>query len=175
MQHKGATRGPRPELRQEMMAVAGVQYYMYTTPRFLEFANQFLSLSFDTKKAETEFEEIEKQDKQAASALADYLWTDFNPSNNLVWQNWNWLQNLNLNQNVASKNPSNFPIPVWLQSDFAGSDVRADPPAKRSEELDSNSSYLLLLPVNGHVFHSSTGKWKCEIISEPIIGGTGPC
>jgi hypothetical protein len=31
-QHKSETLGPRPELRQEMMSAAGVQFWIYTVP-----------------------------------------------------------------------------------------------------------------------------------------------
>jgi hypothetical protein len=77
LQHKGETLGPRPELRQEMMGAAEVHFWMYTTPRFLEFAKQFLNLKFDTKKAESEFEKIEQQDRHATEQ-STFVPVDFN-------------------------------------------------------------------------------------------------
>jgi hypothetical protein len=50
---------------------------MYTTPRFLEFAKQFLNLKFDTKKAESEFEKIEQQDRHATEQ-STFVPVDFN-------------------------------------------------------------------------------------------------
>lgn len=40
------------------------------------------------------------------------------------------------------------------------------------EEEAAKNKYLLLLPLNGQFFKSSTGKWKCEITSAPVPGGT---
>ncbi len=38
--HEGKTIGPRPELVQEMLAKAGVHFYMYTTARFMDYKHQ---------------------------------------------------------------------------------------------------------------------------------------
>ncbi|MEH2158470.1 PIN-like domain-containing protein, partial [Nostoc sp.] len=40
----GKTISPRPELVQEMLAEAGVQFYMYSTDRFMKYAENFLKL-----------------------------------------------------------------------------------------------------------------------------------
>jgi hypothetical protein len=91
LMHRGDTLGPRPELRQEMMTAAGAHFYMYTTPRFLEFAKQFLGLKLDTKKAESEFEKIEKQDKQAAEQGAapsfNYI-SAYTVPDDQTWPSW---------------------------------------------------------------------------------------
>jgi hypothetical protein len=178
LQHKGATVGPRPELRQEMMAAASVHFYMYTMPRFLEFAKQFLDLNFDTKKAETEFEEIEKQDKQAA-----YQITNFMPLtsalNNQVWQNSNqsfpastWL---NYPGSIGGEtafttvpgSATSIPVGLWY-GDFEG--LTAGWANAGSVDSEPKGEYFLLLPVNGYVFPSLTGKWKCSIVREPSTG-----
>jgi hypothetical protein len=72
------TLGPRPELIQEMMDLAGVSFYIYTTPEFLKHAQRHLNLSAEaTQRAANEFEKIEKQDKDAAaSAVSTVIWTD---------------------------------------------------------------------------------------------------
>jgi PIN like domain len=176
LQHKGATVGPRPELRQEMMAAAAVHFYMYTTPRFLEFAKQFLNLGFDTKRAETEFEEIERQDKQA-DMLAGFkrLAISQRPTE---WQNW------------AIGNPSGSTTPSFTYFDESGV-TQAD----FSDEAVANAEwfqaatvagtgwtpnwttpepknqYFQLLPIDGHVFPSSTGSWRCKIVRNPTLVG----
>ncbi len=72
LKHEGETVGPRPELTQEMMQAASVRFYMYTTQRFLEFAQQFFSLKPEpTKKAASEIKEIEERDRQAATRVPD--------------------------------------------------------------------------------------------------------
>lgn len=68
-EHKGNTVGPRPELGQEILAYAGVRFYMYTPPQFLKFAQKFLKLNAEAaRKAVSEFERIEKQDRHAAES-----------------------------------------------------------------------------------------------------------
>jgi hypothetical protein len=41
-----------------------------------------------------------------------------------------------------------------------------------SEEEAAKNKYLQLLRINGHVFSSSTGDWKCEITGTPSPAGT---
>jgi PIN domain-containing protein len=151
-QHRGDTLGPRPELRQEMMAVAKAPFYMYTAQRFLEFAKQFLNLTFDTKKAESEFEKIEKQDKEAAEsvdyetvALSGYV------NNSLPYT---------VNSTYLGGSPTSIP---WWGVPAEVSSVRWMEP----EDPKLKNKYFSLLPVNGHVYESSTGTWKCEIASAP--------
>ena len=156
LQHRGETLGPRPELRQEMMTAASVHFYMYTTPRFLEFAKQFLGLTLDTKKAESEFEKIEKQDKQAAELNAlptvTYSYTDYLPQQDQGWVNWG----------TIGSQPISFGLgrggglyPEWT------------PPIDSA----SKSKYFELLPINGQMYRSSAGKWKCEIVTHPMSDG----
>lgn len=151
LQHRSATLGPRPELRQEMAETAGVDFYMYTTPRFLEFAKQFLGLNFDTKKAESEFEKIEKQDRQATEqgtfpALNYYANYPWNTDGEVPWGG---TQPISFKYNVGAPNPFMQYVPL--------------PP----EDSESKNKYFALLPLNGFVYGSRTGKWKCEIISHP--------
>src|SRR5258708_10438801 len=68
LKHNGEMVSPRPELAQEMKQSANVVFYMYTTVRFLEFAQQFFNLKPEpTKRATSEIEEIEKQEKRSAA------------------------------------------------------------------------------------------------------------
>ena len=180
LKHKGATLGPRPELRQEMMSAAGVQFYMYTTPRFLEFAKQYLSLNFDTKKAENEFEEIEKQDEQTANQLVGFAALS-NSVNDEAWQNWNqpYFGGKLTNYPTASANSLYFtnvsgestidPSAAWFQPEYYGSGtgwVTAKP-----VDPEPKNKYFQLLPVDNHLFAASAGRWKCEIVRNPIQVG----
>jgi hypothetical protein len=157
-QHRGETVGPRPELRQEMMASAGAAFWMYTTPRFLEFAKQFLGLKFDTKKAESEFEKIEKQDKQASEQVpipqVTYHYTDFANSDfaNLMNESW----------------PDSSTAPFFSRPLSVQFSTKAYPYAP-STVINStpNQRFLELLPINGSVFDPPTGKWTCEIVAAP--------
>lgn len=160
LQHNGETIGPRPELAQEMKQAAGVLFYMYTTPRFLEFAQQFFNLKPEpTKKATSEIEEIEKQDKQAAAQIT-YAWMgqpvqfDIPP-----WE---------------ISNPPTYVTTVQWQPDAMAGSFTGLPPIKTvsPEEEAAKTKYFQLLPINGQVFNSSTGKWKCEITSAPMPTGT---
>ena len=154
LQHRSETIGPRPELRQEMMATSGVSFWMYTTPRFLEFAKQFLGLKFDTKKAESEFEKIEKQDRRAAEINASVPPVTFSynyaHTANQAWPDWNTSQ--------FFTQPVNFQV----STDY-------DPYSAWTPAVDSPSKqkFLALLPINGSVYSASTGKWKCEITTYP--------
>ena len=42
-----------------------------------------------------------------------------------------------------------------------------------TEQVDykAKNKHFALLPINGSVYHSETGKWKCEIISHPNSDG----
>jgi len=157
LQHRGETFGPRPELRQEMMVAAGVHFYMYTTPRFLEFAKLFLALQFDTKKAESEFEKIEMQDRQAAdqAAGAPYFGTyvagnTASPMEGLPGWNAAYLDDQANNQKWG----------WWSTTTHSAVPTQTEP-----DDSEARNKYFALLPINGHVFRSATGKWKCEIVS----------
>jgi len=154
LDHGGEALGPRPELRQEMMAAAGVHFYTYTTPRFLEFAKQFLGLALDTAKAESEFEKIQKQDKQAAewdaTPQANYHFGFGLPANQ-TWQSWGGSYHY-----PGYKQPINF---GWGAEDYVPWTPPVDSPAK--------TKFFALLPINGLSYNSSTGRWKCEIASHP--------
>lgn len=144
------------------MAAAGVHFYMYTTPRFLEFAKQFLGLNLDTKKAESEFEKIEKQDKDAAerSATGSTYYDQYNVSvGDAYWPN-NWYTTFT------------DPLPMGFQPTGVGFRAQYSPTqptftgAERSE-VATKKDYYALLPMNGHVYSCPTGKWKCEIVGMP--------
>jgi len=152
-QHRGETLGPRPELRQEMMQYAGVQFWIYTTPRFLEFAKQFLNLKFDTKKAETEFEKIEKQERQPAA------WQTFPITYHYSGDLFGSAKGEPLNWGAAgfSTQPINFGLG---EVSYAGWTAPADAGPKQE--------FLQLLPLNGVIFNPPTGKWTCKIVGAPI-------
>ena len=155
LEHRGATLGPRPELRQEMMAAAGVDFYMYTTPRFLEFAKQFLGLSFDTKRAESEFEKIEKQDKRSTEQRGlpvseDYPDYYYYPNYGPVaggWRAWNppyfGTQPANFGYDFGAYNPGAGAFGSFVSS-----------PVPAPEDSESKNKYFALLPLNGNVFRS---------------------
>ena len=149
LQHNGGIIGPRPELVQEMKQLADVNFYMYTTPRFLEFAQAFFKLTPEpTKKATSEIEEIEKQDKYVADQPA-----------------WVWV-NEPLQYGPPIHN-TGYTQPLQWTSDMAGPFTA--PPVFNSQEEETKSRYFQLLPVNGQIFNSSTGKWKCEIDGTPQL------
>ena len=150
LQHEGEAMGTRPELRQEMMGAAGVDFYTYTTPRFLEFARQFLGLALDTKPAQSEFEQIEKQDKQAAEMI------EITPTE---WQYMNYLP-------TADWGPQ---PQVWGQPAAFALKNTTYPYGEWSMPLDfaTKNKYFELLPVHGQTYNSPAGKWKCEIVSHP--------
>jgi hypothetical protein len=149
LEHRSATLGPRPELRQEMANTAAVDFYMYTTPRFLEFAKQFLGLNFDTKKAESEFEKIEKQDKEATEQGTYRPMSYYFPQDAETSTQWN--------VGYSSTQPINFKWNVDAHDSFVPVPV----------DFESKNKYFALLPINGNVYRSQTGKWKCEIIGHP--------
>ena len=153
--HEGDTFGPRWELGQEMYEQAGVRFHMCTTPRFLDYAQQSLDVKSEpTKKAKTEFEEIEKQDKQAA----DYSATQWFTSQPIF--------NMPLGMAVATTTYNYAQTAPWA------SDIYDFPQTKvlSPEELERKNKLLLLLPFNGIVFPSMTGKWVCEIVGIPPLG-----
>lgn len=153
--HEGNTIGPRWELGQEMHDQAGVRFYMYTTPRFLDYAQQSLDVrSGPTKKAKNEFEEIEKQDRQAADHSATQ-WITSQP-----------VFNVPLGMAVATTSYGyTHPMP-WTM------DINDFPQAKvlSIEEIEHRNKLLELLPFNGLIFSSMTGKWVCVILSTPPLG-----
>jgi len=165
-QHASETLGPRPELRQEMMAVAGVEFYMYTVPRFLEFAKQFLDLKVDTKEAESEFEKIERQDKEAAERTQE---EHGSPSNQTIsYKLPNYPTNTDYSVTVGGNDwwggGHSYPQrahPWWGEAPIAYGNWPSPEDSKRKNTLFS------LLPINGYVYQSLTGKWKCEIVNEP--------
>ena len=149
--HNGETIGPRPELAQEMKQIASVRFHMYTTPRFLEFAQQTFDLKPEpTRRATSEIKEIEKQDKEAAASFAD-TWTTGEVS--AAWPAW-----------------------VSAPTGYATGVVQQNPSVTFStvspEQEAAKNEYLQLLPINGQVFNSSTGNWGCEVASVPSPGPT---
>jgi hypothetical protein len=161
-QHRGETLGPRPELRQEMMSAAGVPFWIYTTPRFLEFAKQFLGLKFDTKKAETEFEKIEKQDKQVTESgdlpAVTYHYSDFPVQ---MAGGWGWNKAWDWNSGAFFGQPNDS---AYGNVSYAGWTAPADAGPKQE--------FLQLLPLNGAVFNPPTGRWTCKIATAPSDGSS---
>jgi PIN like domain len=71
LKHKGKTIGPRPELIQEMVEKGGIQFYLYTSDRFLEYAAEFLKLE-DGQEVIKEAAEIRHQvEAEGISASVD--------------------------------------------------------------------------------------------------------
>jgi hypothetical protein len=60
-EHKGKTIGPRPELIHEMKSEAHIQFYMYQSDRFMEYAQKHLGIEGD--HAVEEVREIRQQDE----------------------------------------------------------------------------------------------------------------
>jgi hypothetical protein len=155
-QHEGNTIGPRWELGQEMHEKAGVRFHMYTTPRFLEYAQQSLDVKSEpTRKAKTEFEEIEKQDKQAADQSAPQWLTSqpiyaFQPPSGAPTATFGFVNNVPWTMNI----PDSFTQAKTLSP----------------EEVEHKNKLLQLLPFNGLVFASVVGTWACEIESTPPLG-----
>ena len=181
-QHKGGTFGPRPELRQEMMTSAGVSFYMYTTPRFLEFAKQFLNLKFDTKPAESEFAEIEKQDKEATARNAQHSTDYYMPYSTPSFRvgppvsmgylgmqpamKWDDLVDYYANEQTRQSWGAGY---VAIPS--PGVQVTSSPHSAEPVDYKAKNKYFALLPIHGVVYQSGTGKWKCEIVGHPSSGG----
>jgi len=168
LKHDGETVGPRPELTQEMMQAAGVRFYMYTTQRFLEFAQQFFSLKPEpTKKATSEIKEIEEQDRQAATRVINAWVGEAAPSNPPTW----FSGPVTYGRAVGGQPEANTFIGSWQPEASTFIDFPTFKTVSPEEEAAKNK-YLQLLPINGQVFNSSAGEWKCEITSAPSPGAT---
>jgi hypothetical protein len=168
LQHNSETVGPRPELVQEMKQVGGVRFYMYTTKRFLEFAQHIFSLKPEaTKKATSEIEEIERKDKKAAASTTDHPWqlTNFDspqsynfgemPSGPLGPTKYYYYDDAIGSGVAGSYLNSLSPFVHYPVNEFSAGDEA------------TQNRYLQLLPINGFVFNSSAGSWKCEVTSTP--------
>jgi hypothetical protein len=70
LEHEGKIISPRPELIQEMSFEAGVQFYMYSTDRFMNYAESFLKLT-DQQEAIEEAREIRIQDTDNQIIIPD--------------------------------------------------------------------------------------------------------
>jgi hypothetical protein len=171
LQHNGETIGPRPELGQEMKQTAGVQFYMYTTPRFLEFAQQFFDLKPEpTKKATTEIKEIEKKEKQAAEHqitawVAESM--QFDPltsygASAVATRSTGW-QPAATSYGGPAVSIRNVP---WQPEATTFVNYPTFSTVSPEEEAAKNT-YLQLLPINGQLFNSSAGGWTCEITGTP--------
>jgi predicted transcriptional regulator len=76
LEHSGRTIGPRPELVHEMKARAGVPFHMYSSNRFIEYAQELLELT--GREAAEAVEEIAKVSVTAApTTLGSVLNTIF--------------------------------------------------------------------------------------------------
>lgn len=65
---KGKTLGPRPELIAEMLKEASVDFYMYRTDQFMEYARSFLKQNVD-QNAIYEVKEIGRRNKETQEQL----------------------------------------------------------------------------------------------------------
>jgi hypothetical protein len=70
LEHEGKIISPRPELIQEMSFEANVQFYMYSTDRFMDYAESFLKLT-DQQEAIEEAREIRIQDTDNQIIIPD--------------------------------------------------------------------------------------------------------
>jgi hypothetical protein len=229
LQQNGKTIGPRPELRQEMKQVAGVDFYMYETTKFLGFAQEFFSLKPEpTKKATNEIKEIEKKERafevqftnpslainkwaglSNAAATAASNWNNLaalsnaaavasNNWNNLAgltsaaatavsnWNNLAFLSNAvaNVGNNwnpLASMNNASAPI-AGNWNPLTAAEIPADLAAPSLTftsasplEATIENKYARLLPLDGHVFGSTNGQWKCVVEDMPRPFGTDRC
>ena len=68
----GKTDGPRPELVEEMLSKAGVQFYMYNTSQFMKYAKEFLSVRVKQQTID-EVGSLEQQDKEEYLANATVI------------------------------------------------------------------------------------------------------
>jgi hypothetical protein len=150
--HEGRTFGPRPELAQEMKQHAGVPFYMYTTSRFLEFAQRHFGLKLEpTKKATTEIDEIERKDKEAAAQWATYNWSiNSGPLNSTINSVPNQFATVAKDWNLN-------PFVVQPTTYFANAE----------EDAKAKNTYFQLLPIHGQSFSSQAGTWTCEIAETP--------
>jgi len=164
LQHHGETIGPRPELGQEMKQTADIRFYMYTLPRFLEFAQQFFSLNPEpTKKATSEIAEIEQKEKQAAEFTAP-AWAGLPQSSEAIVSNWmeesqaGWPPYAGVTISARNTGWPRETTPFVSYSTFG---------AVSPEEEATKNKYLMLLPINGQLFNSSVGGWTCAITQTP--------
>lgn len=139
VRHRGETLAPRPELVQEMHEHATVRFYMYTTDRFLEYAQRFFNLLPDaTKKAASEFKELEKEEKKSS----------LNVSRDFEGYGLEWISPTHrfsiADYQVSSSEsalPSNWSL---LTGPLFGVDAA-------------------LIMFNNTVFATSNGRWKTEV------------
>jgi hypothetical protein len=78
--HKGRTLGPRPELIQEMWKTAGIRFYLYAPPTFIEYAKAYLKgqSGESLDRAVKELKKIEKQKSEEATRTLDpHDWSKF--------------------------------------------------------------------------------------------------
>src|SRR5206468_12065977 len=138
LQHNGETIGPRPELIQEMQKMAGVRFYMYAMPRFLEFAQQFFGMRPEpTKKATTEIKEIEQQEKYTAEWVSG------------TWSEGTWSEPLQYSITPVTYNVS-YGAAGLSPSGHAGQSGSFPTFSTVSkEEEEASRKYFQLLPVNG--------------------------
>ncbi len=72
LKHDGRTIGPRPELIQEMLNEAGVQFYMYSTDQFMKYAQSFLKLR-EKQEAIEEVRQIRRHDERSGITASQLL------------------------------------------------------------------------------------------------------
>jgi hypothetical protein len=73
LKHKGKTVGPRPELIQEMLNDGGVEFYLYTGDRFLDYAAIFLGLEDEPEVAKEAEEVRHEQELGRKLALSQFM------------------------------------------------------------------------------------------------------
>jgi PIN like domain len=66
--HEGKIVGPKPELVEEIVAKANVQFYMYRSDQFIEQARQFLSQQVDQGTID-EIREITERDEEPSRRI----------------------------------------------------------------------------------------------------------
>jgi hypothetical protein len=94
-QHQGKIISPRPELIQEMNNVAGVQFYMYSYEKFLDYAKKYLEFDVPSEVSE-EVREVEKQQEIAKrKALVEDV---IRRANTNIPDYGEWLANTDLDQ-----------------------------------------------------------------------------
>lgn len=77
LEHKGATLGPRPELREEMTVKAGVPFYMYSGLEFIKHAQTFLGIQVqqavldEVRTIKQQVEEVTAKRLRLRKALTD--------------------------------------------------------------------------------------------------------
>ena len=102
--------GPRPELRREMKAEAGVEFYMYRLGKFMELANKYLKAKFDEDSIE--------QAKSSSEQPEISLWGDPNLRNrNLNYSGYPFAQLVNA---VWAKAAPAHGYPPYYRRDVCG-------------------------------------------------------